>query len=291
MPCELYRTKVKRSSKGSRREYLMNSALADLLQAAKVYDLEQPRFAGMPIHPAHKPGYFYALHRRHRDSYHPERFGPRTSASGVLTMMEHSGTHIDALCHQACDLKLFGDISVEGTETRAGFTKLGIETVPPLLRRGLLLDVAGYKGLSLLPKKYSITAGDLVACAKTQGVALKKGDVLLVRTGYATVWHNETEYLQAAGVAKSGTLWAAEQGMVAVGADNMAWDAPDERDPETGATLFAHLYLLPQKGIYIMENLNLEELAHDRCYSFAFIGIPLKFKGATGSPLRPLALI
>ena len=79
-------------------------------------------------------------------------------------------------------------------------------------------------------------------------------------------------------------------GVAAVGADNMTWDAPEERDPETGATLFGHVYLLPQKGIYIMENLNLEELARDRCYEFAFIGIPLKFKGATGSPLRPLAL-
>jgi kynurenine formamidase len=91
-------------------------------------------------------------------------------------------------------------------------------------------------------------------------------------------------------VAKSGTLWAADKGVVAVGADNMAWDVPDERDPETGATLFAHLYLLPQKGIYIIENVNLEELARDRVYTFAFVGIPLKLQGATGSPLRPLAL-
>src|SRR5207249_12019103 len=113
---------------------------------------------------------------------------------------------------------------------------------------------------------------------------------LLVRTGYGTLWHDEDEYLQAAGVAKSGTLWAAEHGVVAVGADNMSWDVLDEKDPETGATLFGHVYLLPQKGIYIMENLNFEELARDRCYEFAFVGIPLKFKGATGSPLRPLAL-
>jgi kynurenine formamidase len=71
----------------------------------------------------------------------------------------------------------------------------------------------------------------------------------------------------------------------------MAWDAPDDRDPETGATLFAHVYLLPQKGVYILENLNLEELARDRRWEFAFIGVPLKLKGATGSPLRPLALV
>src|SRR3984893_2070206 len=127
------------------------TALAAKLRAAKVYDLEQPRFFGMPIFPAHKPGYFYALHRRHRDTYDPEVHGPRTGASGVLTMMEHSGTHIDALCHQACDLKLFGDVPVDGAETSTGFNRLGVETVPPLLGRGVLLDVAGWKGVERLP--------------------------------------------------------------------------------------------------------------------------------------------
>jgi kynurenine formamidase len=269
----------------------MDVALADQLRNARVYDLEQPRFVGMPIHPAHKPGYFYALHRRHRDSYHPEQQGPRSSASGVLTMMEHSGTHIDALCHQACGLKMFGDIPVDGQETSAGFTKLGIDNVAPLLRRGVLLDVAGWKGQSMLAPKYAITAEDLMACARAQNVEVQAGDVLLVRTGFGTLWNDEAAYWQAAGIAKTGTLWAAERGVVAVGADNMAWDLPDERDPETGATLFAHQYLLPQKGIYIIENLYLEELARDRRHVFAFIGIPLKFRGATGSPLRPLALV
>lgn len=269
----------------------MSPAWLESLRSARVYDLEQPRFQGMPIHPSHKPGYFYALHRRHRDNFNPETHGPRSGASGVLTMMEHTGTHIDALCHQACDLKLYGDVEVDDAETPAGFRQLGMETVPPLLCRGVLLDVAGWKGQGPLPEAASITADDLIGCAAAQRVSVEKGDVLLVRTGYATLWNDEAAYLRAAGVGKSGTLWAAERGVVAVGADNMAWDAPDDRDPETGATLFAHVYLLPQKGIYIIENLNLEELARDRRWEFAFVGVPLKFQGATGSPLRPLALV
>jgi kynurenine formamidase len=269
----------------------MTASLADLLCSARVYDLEQPRSAGMPIHPVHRPGYHYALHRRHRDTYRPEVQGPRSSASGVLTMMEHTGTHLDALCHQACGLKLFGGLPVEQAETPAGFTQLGIETVPPLLGRGVLLDVAGWKGQERLPPRYSIPAEELAGCAAAHGVEVHSGDVLLVRTGYGALWHDESAYLGAAGVAKSGTLWAAERGVAAVGADNMAWDVPDERDPETGATLFAHVHLLTQKGIYIIENLNLEELARDRVFQFAFVGIPLKLTGATGSPLRPLALV
>jgi kynurenine formamidase len=245
----------------------------------------------MPIHPAHLPGYFYALHRRHRDNYRPADSGPRSSASGTLTMMEHSGTHLDALCHQAHELRMFGGIPTDTAETPAGFTQLGIETVPPLLARGVLLDVAGWKGQTPLPPAYSISAEELAACAAAQGVQVMRGDVLLVRTGYGSLWHDEATYLRAAGIGKSGTLWAAEQGVIAVGADNMAWDVPEERDPESGATLFAHLYLLPKKGIYIIENVNLEGLSRDRCWEFAFIGAPLKLKGATGSPLRPLALV
>src|SRR6266704_2281380 len=132
-----------------------------MLKNARVIDLEQPRFQGMPIHPAHRPGYFYALHRRHRDTYAPQVHGPRSGASGVLTMMEHSGTHIDALCHQACGLKLFGGIPTDAAETPTGFTQLGVETVPPLLGRGVLLDVAGWKGQARLPAAYSIGADDL----------------------------------------------------------------------------------------------------------------------------------
>lgn len=269
---------------------MSHSWMADLL-TAQVYDLEQLRFTGMPIHPAHRPGYFYALHRRHRDTYKPTIQGPRSSASGVLTMMEHSGTHMDALCHQAHCLMAFGGLPVDSIETPAGFTQLGVETIPPLIRRGILLDIAHFKGVAHLPTRYSISADELSQCANQQGVEVRPGDVLLVRTGYGALWAGEEQiYLDAAGVAKSGTLWAAERGVCAVGADNMAWDVPEERDPETGATLFAHVYLLPQKGVYILENLNLEELSRDRRYEFAFLGVPLKLVGATGSPLRPLAL-
>jgi kynurenine formamidase len=269
----------------------MQPSLASLLKSARVIDLEQPRFQGMPIHPAHRPGYFYALHRRHRDTYQPSVHGPRSGASGVLTMMEHSGTHIDALCHQACGLKIFGNLDTDSIETPSGFKQLGIEHVPPLITRGVLLDVAAWKGQPRLPANYSVSADELIACAKAQNVQVEKGDVLLVRTGYDTLWQDEAAYLDAAGVGKSATIWAAERGVAAVGADNMAWDAPRDIDPDTGATLFAHIHLLTQKGIYIIENLDLRELAAARQPAFAFIGIPLKFQGATGSPIRPLALL
>ena len=261
------------------------------LASCDVFDLEQPRFAGMPIHPAHKPGYFYGLHRRHRDSYRPEKFGPRSGASGVLTMMEHSGTHIDALCHQAYDMKFYRDVAVDAVERTDGYTAYGVETIAPILARGVLLDVARWKRTDALPEHYAITADDLAGCARDAGARVGAGDVLLVRTGFAARWNDEAAYLNAAGVSKSGNVWAADQGVRAVGADNMAWDCMAEKDPVTSMMLFGHAHLLVTHGIHIIENLNLEALAAAGHREFSFVGIPLKLRGATGSPIRPLALV
>jgi kynurenine formamidase len=246
---------------------------------SRVIDLEQPRFAGMPIHPAHKPGYFYGLHRRHSDATGTAR----SSASGVLTMMEHTGTHIDALSHQAAHGCLHGDIPASTVESAAGFSEHGVEKIPPLVHRAVFAD------LGELEPRYQFTADDLEKCLGN--IRPNPGDILLVRTGFAPLWHNEAAYLDAAGAHKSATIWAADHQVTAVGADNMAWDVPGIVDADTGVTLFAHFYLLPQKGIYIIENLDLEELASTRVKECLFICLPLKLRGATGSPVRPIALL
>jgi kynurenine formamidase len=273
---------------------MMPDTFPDLVRTVvgrRVYDLEQPRTAGMPIHPAHRPGYVYQLHRRHRDGYTPKQSGPRSGASGILVMMEHSGTHIDALCHQAADLRLYGGVEVSPqVETTRGFTVHGIETLSPIVTRGVLLDVCAIKGEEPLPEHYRITPSDLEAAARLGGVTVRPGDALLVRTGYARLWGDEARYLAAAGVGREGSEWAVARKVGCVGCDNMTWDEILEQDPQTGGTLFGHLHLLARSGIPIIENLNLEALSRDRCREFLFICAPLKLVGATGSPVRPIAL-
>lgn len=267
------------------------SDLVRTVVQGRVYDLEQPRVAGMPVHPAHRPGYTYHLHRRHRDGYRPEQFGPRTGASGVFLMMEHSGTHIDALSHQASDLRLYGGIEITPQiETPKGFTVHGIETLAPIVTRGVLLDVCAAKQQDPLPEQYRITAADLEAAARLAEVTIGPGDALLVRTGYAKLWGDEARYLRAAGVSREGSMWAADKRVRCVGCDNMTWDEPEERDPDSGATLFGHLHLIARCGIPIIENLNLEALSRDRRREFLFICAPLKLVGATGSPVCPIAV-
>jgi kynurenine formamidase len=262
------------------------------MTGARVFDLEQPRSERMPIHPAHQQaGYSYLLHRHHEDEYRPEEAGPRTGAAGIIICGEHTGTHIDALCHQSDALVLYGGVPVDGrVQTSRGFKRLAVEEIPPILAPGVLLDVAASKGVEALEPGYAVTEEDLEACCKEQDVSVEPGDVALVRTGNARYWDDPDRYLAGPGMATGASYWMAEKRVFAVGADNMAWDVPGLRDPELGL-LPGHLILLARRGIYIIENLALEELSAARGYRFDFVCTPLKFVGATGSPVRPVAVI
>ncbi len=270
---------------------MSTESLLNALEGVTIYDLEQPRHAEMPVYPAHLPGYRYFLHRRHGDTYDPESGGPRSSASGLIVTIDHTGTHIDALSHQADAMTLYGGVPVDRRcETPAGFTTHGIDECRPLVTRGLLLDLPALKSVPHLPASYEVTVADLQACAAAQGVSPRAGDVVLVRTGFGALWDQPDAYMNAAGVSRAASEWLAGLGVAAVGADNMAWDVTGVVDPEWGCTIAGHLVLLARHGIHIIENLNLEELARDRCYEFLFVCAPVKWRGATGSPVRPLAI-
>jgi kynurenine formamidase len=202
-------------------------------------------------------------------------------------MPEHSGTHIDALAHQAENLVLHGGIKADDVQTSVGFKALGIETMAPLVARGVLLDVAGK---TRLRAEHQITPKELEQAAADAKVEIQAGDVVLVRTGFGALWADPDEYLKAAGVSGAGSRWLAALKVRAVGADNMAWDVIGPKDPELGVTLPGHVLLLVRAGIPIIENLNLEELASAKVHEFAFVCLPLKMRGATGSPVRPVAI-
>ncbi len=264
--------------------------IGDPQRPPRVIDLEQPRTAAMPIHPSHLPGYSYVLHRRHQDNYGQD--GPRSSASGMIMTMEHTGTHIDACCHQAEHLRLCGGIPVDAeVQNSRGFTRRGVEEIGPIVAPGVLLDVAGLRGVEALPPGYAISVDDLEACCAHQGVSIEAGDVVLVRTGNELYWDDSERYLAGPGVHGDGSRWLASRKVLAVGADTMAWDVIGLRDEALGCTLPGHLILLVQHGIYIIENLRLRELASAGVWRFAFICTPLQFVGATGSPVRPIAIL
>lgn len=284
-------------------EEAINVKTANKLEGAKVYDLEQPRYAGMPAPAVVSPSYQYWLHRRHADTYNASQHGPRSGASGAFISPDHSGTHVDAICHQADEMKLMGDVKVApSVETPAGFTQQSAETIAPIVSQGYLLDVAHFKGRGgggggaqgslrgILPENYAITADDLEGTLQAQGTLLMPGGVILIRTGYGQLWNDPARYAKAAGLAADANRWILSKHPRAVGADNLVWDAAGARDEETGATLFGHLLLLARNGILIFENLNLETLAADHVDHFLLVAAPLKLKGATAAMVRPIAV-
>jgi kynurenine formamidase len=263
------------------------ATLLSTLRDATVYDLEQPRYEGAPTFPAHRPGFLYFLHRRHERG-HGEA---RTSASGVVVMAEHSGTHIDALCHQAENMQMFGGRGVDArVQSTTGFTELGVETIGPVLARGVLIDVARHRGVDRVPPGELVGGDELAAAAEAQRVSVASGDVVLVRTGNGARWRHADDYLRGAGIATSASEWLAGRDVLAVGADNVAWD-PIGPVGADGDTLPGHVVLIVRRGIYIIENLFLEQLSAAGTQEFLFICLPLKMVGVTGSPVRPLAIV
>jgi len=186
-------------------------------------------------------------------------------------------------------MHLFGGVDVDsGIQTSVGFRVMGIDTMAPLVARGVLLDVA--PGSRLAPE-HAITADELQKTAAAQKVEVREGDVALVRTGFGALWGEPADYLKAAGVSAGGARWLIERKVRAVGADNVAFDVIGPVDRELGMSLPCHILFLVRTGIPIIENLNLEDLAAAKVYEFNFVCLPLKMRGATGSPVRPIAIV
>ena len=244
----------------------------------KVYDLAQPYFTGMPHHPTHPP-FLFSLVKRHGDYTGP---AGHSSASESFALGGHVGTHIDALCHYSCDGKLYGGQDVENVQSYAGgIEKLSVDTIPPIVRRGVLLDIAG---ATILPEDFEITPAHLEAA---QTVEIRPGDVVLLRTGWATYWDDPRRYVSGVrgpGPALAAARWLSARGIFAAGSDTLAF----EKVPAPGMPV--HVHLLVEQGIHIMECLNLEELSAACVYEFLFIAAPLKIRGATGAPIRPIAV-
>jgi kynurenine formamidase len=149
----------------------------------------------------------------------------------------------------------------------------------------VLLDVAGEAPLA---PGHVVAARELEAAARE--VELRPGDVVLVRLGSGAWWQDRPAYEAAGGLGPDASAWLVERKPLAVGADNLAWDVPGLREPGLG-TLPGHVLLLVRAGVYILESVFLEELAADGVREFAFVCLPLKLRGGTGSPVRPIAIV
>ena len=257
--------------------------LLDLVAQSRMFDLAQPYYPGMPHHPSHPP-FLFGLVKQHGDFVGP---AGNSSAAEAIALGGHVGTHIDALCHFSCGGKLHGGAETAGLQSyQNGLGRFSVDTVAPILRRGVLLDIAGLHG-GVLPEDFEITPRHLEETARGQGTEVRAGDVALLRTGWAAYWSDAARFVsevRGPGPGLAGAQWLSARGVFAAGSDTLAF----EKVPD--ASMPVHVHLLVERGIHIIECLNLEDLAAAGVRDFLFVAAPLRIRGATASPIRPIAV-
>lgn len=285
---------------------------ASLIKEGKVYDLETVRFKGMPTWPGHC-GFellAYGSPRGRRNMIH-SNYGPAynwTAKGGwldnsineyhvaanteIMIAPLHMGTHIDGFCHITAgeDAHWYNGFSEAKDWSDFGPLKTDASTIPPIVSRGVLLDIAGFKGVEHLNPGEGITIQDIIGCAEWEQVELKKNDTVLLRTGER--WP-EMDLCPNAGITIEAARYLIEEkGAVLLGDDQVAFEQFPEGETSSfpGHVHPVHHYCLIQQGVHFIELVQLDELAKDKAYEFCFIVASSKIKGATGMFIRPLAI-
>jgi kynurenine formamidase len=256
-------------------------AAAGLVKTGKVYSLSMPLEAEGPQWPQrHKTWRITTFRNPPHD---------RGSADDVITLHSHSGTHMDALCHVWYDNQLYNGYNAAEHMSSTGTTRNSIDKVPYIVGRGLLLDIAGWKDVDHLQLGEVVTAADLDGCAEAQGVTIRPGDLLLLRTGWMRIFTSDKALYNSGepGIDTSTIPWLKAHDIMAVGADNQAVEVMTEIPP---AQLPVHAAAIRDLGIYLLENLNLDALAADRVYESLLVVAPLQLTAAVGSPINPIAI-
>jgi kynurenine formamidase len=272
--------------------------LLTLVRTGTVYSLAVVYREGIPV-PGPMVPYTLSPRIRHGDLMD---ITPASAAAEAVTMAAHTGTHIDALCHigERQDaqgnavpngrVRLFAGngktVAAEETVNYQGQRHLSIAEMPPIITRGVLLDVAGYRGVDVLPDAYMITAEDIEGTLAKQHSQVQPGTAVLVRTGfYRHLRDGNPVYRDAiAGLGLEAAQLLHGQGMILAGADNMTVEAMPPNDHAV------HRYLLVHNGVTHLENLYLDELATSKVYEFLLIVTPLRLLGSTGSWVHPIAI-
>ncbi|MDF3069059.1 MAG: putative cyclase [Polyangiaceae bacterium] len=274
------------------------AAVLARVDGRKVYDLSVEYFVGMPSWQAagDPPYQMWMTHTPHGDHVSDSmKVGKEMSAhvaysGAAISMYTHTGTHIDALNHFGLEGKIYNGFSAAEHLGDRGWKVTGAEKLPPIVARGVLIDLPRAKGVEMLPDGYRVTKQDLQAALVKQKTLLSRGDVVLVRTGRMRLYENAHAYMKnppGLGI-EAARFLVEEGGAMVVGADNLSFEAfPSEVQ---GNYVPVHTYLLAQQGVPILELVQLEQLAKDAVYEFAFLGGSLKLRGADAAPIRPIAI-
>jgi kynurenine formamidase len=208
----------------------------------------------------------------------------------VISEIGQVGTQLDGFAHQSHEDSLYNCYKISETSSRGGFNKLGIHQTGMVFTRGVLIDVAAFKGVDMLPDTYEITVEDLEGALKKQNTALQPGDAVLINTGWHKLWAKDNaRYVKSCpGIGIKAAQWLIEKDPILLGSDN--WPVEVAPNPDNQLSLPVHQIALVVNGVHLLENLKLDELAGKQVYEFAFTMQPLKIQGGSGSTVSPVAI-
>jgi kynurenine formamidase len=259
---------------------------AKLIRLGEVIELGHVLNNNMPMSATRQ----YNMHTK-RTFMNPQSNQRGSNEELITAEMGQVGTQFDGFAHQMHRDLFYNCFKLDELSTRNGFTKLGVEKIGAIFTRGVLIDVAAYKGVDVILGGYEITVADLEGALKRQGTSLQAGDAVVIHTGWGRLWGKDNNRYQNgghAGIGVAAALWLAKQDPVLLGADNGTVEISP--NPDKQISLPVHQIALVVNGIHLLENMKLDELAAKKVYEFAFILQPLKMQGATGSTVAPIAV-
>ncbi|MDR1212637.1 MAG: cyclase family protein [Propionibacteriaceae bacterium] len=272
-----------------------------LVKQGKVYDLDCGRWHAMPLMAVHPP--FQVLTYRSAsgmdvvgdmDEWRGENPVHMAVNTEIIMGTTHTGTHLDALYHITCgdDNHAYGGYKNADHLGDFGPTKAEASSIAPIVTRGVLVDMTQLKGGQPLPAGYVVSLDEFLQVAQANGVEFKPGDAVLINTGWLTVWTADADTQaqhDGAGISLEVAVYLADQGAVVVGADQGTVEANPSPDPLNPHPV--HIGLLVERGVHLLENAYLDDLARDKVTEFLFVCLPLRIRGATGSWVRPVAIV
>ena len=254
----------------------------NLIQSGEVIEMAHPLNAQMPFF---GPRRFDVHTKRTFMNDFSNRRG--SNEEMVLSEIGQVGTQFDGFAHQSHEDSHYNCVKTGDIETRSGFKKFGMDKVGTLMTRGVLLDIAGLKGVEMLPDTYEVTVEDLEAAMKKQDVRIQPGDAVLIHTGWGRLYGKDNaRYVKSCpGIGIKAAEYLAKLDPLLLGADN--WPVEVAPNPDPKLSLPVHQVALVVNGIHLLENLKLDEMAAKKIYEFAFVMQPLKasFSGSTVAPV------
>lgn len=271
-----------------------NASLIESLRASRIIELNFTWNRNSPLFPLNPP-FEIGLQTSHKQSFGQTPGGIAFATDMMFFSGQHGAPSIDAIGHVSNDLRLFGGVDAVDSVDGTGLKVLGIEAYPRerFVNRAVLLDVARFKGVEVLAAGQEITVEDLEATAREEGVEIQPGDSVLIRTGYGKFFNSNSEkYLGfRPGPGEEAALWLADKKVFLTGDDQLSFEVV----PERGTIFPVHRILVAERGIYIVENLNLEELSvalsEQKVYEFPLVLNPPRLGGATGAPVNAFAIL